>query len=150
MEDINDFFEKEYLKCKDTRQLDYWTPVANIISEYLQLVSTKNISKEDVAKGVGLTVNEIDKFESIEKIPNYDFFSTLAFYLGQKPYASLFGAYSATVHMNYHKSIDELARKLNRDPQRLVSEILEKAIIRELKESKKGDYFERNNQGKTI
>lgn len=130
-------FEEEYLKSENKDTLDYWEPLANIISEFLQIISDFNEPEEDIIANTGFTKKQISEFQSLEKIPSYDFFANLTLKLDQKPFCSMFGAYTVTLPKKFHNEIDRICEEENRDSRNFLEEIFEQAVQEHIKNKKK-------------
>lgn len=131
---ISKLFEEDYLSADNKRELDYWAPLANIACEFIELLQSNKTSIEEVSKELNVPVESLQRFDSLEEIPEYDLVEKLCNYFNQRLSVSLYGAYTATLSSVYHEKFDALAKSKNRDTKTLLEEILETAVLEELKE----------------
>ena len=126
--DILKQFERDYLTSDNQKELDYWDPLASVISEYIDYCRIKKIDNEDVSKITGFKKAKLEKYINLEEIPNYDFFAKLTLLLDHKPYLTMFGAFTATLDTKYHKKIEEICTEQKRDSRSFLKEIFESAV----------------------
>ena len=131
---ISDFFEEEYLNAENKRELDYWAPLCAISSGFTELMANHGVTIEKVSKDLDIPLKTLQSIHNLDTIPQYDLVEKLCHYFNQKPSVSLYGAYTATLSSVYHKQFEALAKSKKRDVKTLLEDILEKAVVEELKE----------------
>ena len=125
--ELDKFFEKEYLEATNKEELDYWGALATIISQFWELLRNNSESLTEFSKRSGISEEFLIPFESIEKIPTYDEMSELCQNFGHKLFISLYGDFSTCLDIRLHHRFKQHAKEQGRDPQTLLTEILNAA-----------------------
>lgn len=132
-QDIHKLFEESYIEAENKRELDYWEPLARMSSELIELLQENKDSLKTVAKKMNVPEKTLQEIQNLQHIPDYDFVEKLCHYFGQRPSVSLYGAYTATLSSAYHVDFEDLAKRKNRDPKTYLEEIIDAAVLEEIK-----------------
>lgn len=121
---------KSKIKKNNTGVADtnYWKPLSNIILESVLTRAAKNLSQKDLAEKMNTKQSVISRFENMGRLPSYDFFARLSLSIGYEPGMTLRGNYMATVPIEKEKMVNEIAKRKNIPPKKLVQSILNKGI----------------------
>lgn len=125
--------EEVYDEAENKKDVDYWTPLSNIIYESIELRDSKGITQSELAKIMKTRQSAISRFENMGRIPNYDFIARLSFSLNQRPGITLFGDYMGIVPLNKQLIVKRLAEKENLSTQKFVQKTLEQGIDTKIK-----------------
>jgi len=106
-------------------------PIIDFIIEASTARIIQNMSQEELAKKMNLPTSEIDKFENLMILPTVDFMKQLAEALGGKLCITIYGDYTVTVPLEYHKKLNDISESKNKS----VKEVLLEMIIEEMKRS---------------
>ena len=104
-------------------------PIIDFIVEANTARIIQDISREELAKKMNLPTAEIDKFENMMILPTVDFMKQLAEALGGRLFITIYGDYTVTVPLEYHKKLNDISESKNKS----VKEVLLEMIIAEIK-----------------
>lgn len=119
-----DLLDQQYLEADNKEELDYWTPLAQIITESIAIRDAKGMTQADLAKKMQTRQSVISRFENMGRLPNYKFFAKLALALGHSPGMTLYGDYMAIVPVEKQAWIKEKANRKKMPTQRFVQDLL--------------------------
>jgi transcriptional regulator with XRE-family HTH domain len=127
---ISTLFNEQYREADNKEELDYWAPLAQLISECIEARSLGDLSQKRLAEKMKTKQSVISRFENLDgRLPSYDFLARLSLALGHSPGMTLFGEYMATVPLTQHELVSRLASERGLTSKELVGKLLECAIL---------------------
>ena len=132
--DIFKLFEKDYLEAETKDELNFWEPLATISSQFIELQQKYGITKEELSEEIPLGIKSLRNIEQLEEIPEYKVLAEIAKYFKQRLFLSMYGDFTCTLAETLREKFLAYAAYKERDPQVLLSELLNKAVEEELKD----------------
>lgn len=127
---MSELIEETYLNTDNKAEIDYWTPLADVISESMELRQILGITQKQLADKMQTRQSVISRFENMGRVPTYDFIARMALAFGHAPGMTLYGDFMATVPAALQPLVKRLAQEQNKSTKKIVSELLETAIKR--------------------
>jgi|GEM_PF-2805325 len=145
MNDQNNFISivdlmEEGLSPEEKEKDQYYTPLTNLVFEFIERRSELSLSQEEIAKKMGTKQSVISRFESMGRKPNYDFLYRMA--------KALNGELGITFDSDYlikddkiKSKIKEFANNRGLTVEEIIGEIISLGIEKIKKNSKKQVYM---------
>ncbi len=125
---IVDLIDDVYLEAENKNEIDFWTPLTNVIIESIELRGEKDWSQNDLADSMGTRQSVISRFENMGRKPSYEFLSRIAVALGHSLGMTLYGDFMAIVSLENQTIIKQIADERQINTQTLVQDLLNQAI----------------------
>jgi len=125
---VSEGMDKQYNNSDEREGIDYWAPLARLISELVQTRGTEGISQSELGSRMRTTQSVISRFENMGRLPNYDFVARLSQALGHAPGMTLFGEYMAVVPPAMQAFVKQKAEENKTSVQRYTQRLLTEAI----------------------
>ncbi len=125
---VIEMLRQQYKEAENRKEIDYWKPLTDLITESLKIRYKKGFSQKDIAQLMKTRQSVISRFENLGRTPSYDFLSRLALALDQKLGLTLYGDYMAIVPENKQSLIEREAKKRNISSREYTQVLLEDSI----------------------
>jgi len=123
-----DLLDQQYLEADNKEEIDYWTPLAQIIMESIALRDAKGMTQADLAKRMQTSQSVISRFENMGRLPRYKFIAKLALALDHAPGMTLYGDYMAVAPLEKQAWIKEKADLEKIPTQKFVQNLLNEQL----------------------
>lgn len=122
-------FDQQYAAAENKPSLDYWAPLAQVITECIEARSRADMSQEKLAAIMKTKQSVISRFENMDgRLPSYDFIARLSIALGHSPGMTLFGDFTATVPPEKHELVQRMAAQQGVTARYFLEQLLISAI----------------------
>ena len=126
---LEEMVDKQYMMAPNREEIDYSLPLAQIVSECLELRDSLNLSQAQLAERMGTKQSVISRFENLDgRLPSYDFIARLSSALGHSPGMTLYGDFMATVPRFLQESVKSFAEREGVSTRAFVAATLEQAL----------------------
>lgn len=103
--DVLDVLKEQYDEADNKKEINYWTPLSNLIVESVELRGSKGMSQKELASKMGTRQSVISRFENMGRIPSYDFIARMAESFDQVPSISLAGEFTITIPLENRNAV---------------------------------------------
>jgi transcriptional regulator with XRE-family HTH domain len=125
----DEMLERQYLEAPNRAEIDYSIPLAQLISECIELRDALGLSQTQLAERMGTKQPVISRFENLDgRLPSYDFIARLSSALGHSPGMTLHGDFMATVPLPLQGIVKDLAEREGISTRRFLAATLERAV----------------------